>query len=277
MDNFSVNTDIGIREIRQLTGFIREKHGVDFADYALTSFKRCVEHLMNTDRLSMDMLLEKLESGAYLDHFIGRITVGATELFRDPTFWILLKNNYLANIFKENARVRIWLPMCASGEEFYSLAILLKESGWTQRTDIYVSGMSDERLEEIRNGQMDNSKLEISAKNYLRFQGVAQFTGYYETSANAVFFDQQLFAGTEFFRQSLAFDNNLPHMHLILFRNQLIYFNSALQFRVCDLLYEKLAARGLLALGILEEIDMSTASSNFNVLNKNESIYQKRS
>ena len=135
-----VNMDIGIREIRQLTGFIKETHGVDYTDYALTSFKRRVERLMSAYKYNFETLLEKLGSKDFLEYFIGQVAVGATELFRDPTFWVLLKNIYLANIFKEQAKVCIWLPMCASGEEFYSLAILLKENGWTQRTEIYQIG-----------------------------------------------------------------------------------------------------------------------------------------
>jgi len=272
----SMNIEIGIREIRQLTGFIRDKYGEDFSDYALTSFKRRVEGFMIANKIGMDTLLRKLETKEFTDHFIGRITVGATELFRDPSFWILLKNNYLTNIFKEQPKPRIWLPMCASGEEFYSLAILLKESGWAGCAEIFVSTMSNESLNSIQRGRMDIEKLDISAKNYSRFQGAGQLTDYYKKTDNNIEFDRSLFLNTHFFKDSLRFDYELPHIHLILFRNQLMYFNPSLQYKVCDILYNKLAARGLLALGILEEIELNI-NTKYTVLNKGESIYQRKS
>ncbi len=269
------SADIGIREVRQLTGFIKETHGSDFTEYALTSFKRRIEHVLESNNFSFETLLKKLESKAFLDRFIGLAAVGATELFRDPTFWVLLKNIYLANIFKEQSKVRIWVPMCASGEEFYSLAILLKENNWTQRSEIYLSSMSDENLTRIRKGWMETNKLEISAKNYARFQGQSQLTDYYKMIGDEVIFDRSLFNNTQTFKQDLNFDNDLPPMHLILFRNQMIYFNPTLQYKVCDILHGKLAAKGLLALGILEEIELNV-NNKYIALNKEESIYQKK-
>jgi len=271
----SVNIDIGIREIRQLTGFIREKYGVDFTEYALTSFKRRVEGFLIANKYGMDTLLKKLETKEFLDFFVGRIVVGATELFRDPTFWILLKNIYLTNIFKEQPKAKIWLPMCASGEEYYSLAILLKESGWSERAEVYVSAMSNETLEAIQRGWIEYDKLDISAKNYARFQGTGQLTDYYKKMGNDVAFDLSRFARAQFFREGLEFSRELPYMHLILFRNQLIYFNPTLQYRVCDILYNKLTPKGLLALGILEEMDLNI-NSKFTALHKEESIYQRK-
>jgi len=272
----SLNIDVGIREIRQLTSFIRDKHGVDYSDYALTSLKRRVENLLINSKLDVDTLLKKLESKEFLDQFNRRISVSDTEMFRDPTFWILLKNNYITNILKEYSKTRIWMPLCASGEEYYSLAILLKESGWTNSTEVYVSSMSNETLQVIQSGWMENEKLEISAKNYSRFHGGAgQLTDYFKKNGNDIAFDTSLFSNTQFLLGSHSFDRELPHMHLILFRNKMIYFNPGLQYRFCDILHSKLAARGLLALGRLEEIDQNNAK--FTVLNRDESIYQRKS
>ena len=271
----SVNIDIGIREIRQLTGMIKNKYGVDYTEYALTSFKRRVEGFLTSNKMSMDTLFMKLEAKVFLDHFIGRIAVSATEMFRDPTFWILLKNNHLANLIKEQPKVRIWLPLCASGEELYSLIILLKESGWTGSAEIFVSGMSNENLEYIQQGKMEYEKLEISTRNYTRFQGSGQLTDYLKTANNTITFDRQLLSQIQFFKDGLDFNHEIPHIHLILFRNQLIYFNPTLQYKVLDKLHGKLAVRGILALGILEEIEMN-AINKFSLLNKSESVYQRK-
>ena len=268
------NIDLGIREIRQITGFLKSKHGVDYNDYALTSLKRRLEVFLKNKKYGVENLLKDLESKDFLDHFIGRIAIGDTELFRDPTFWILLKNNYIANIIKESSRVKIWLPMCASGEEFYSLAILLKESGWTDRVEVIVTSMSNESLENIRQGRMENEKLEVSAKNYSRFQGISQFTNYYKTVNNAIAFDKSLFANTKFLKDDLEFKQEFGHVNLIIFRNKLIYFTSSLQYKVCEMMHNKLSVKGLLALGILEELDSN--NSKFSILNKSESVYQRK-
>lgn len=268
--------DIGIREIRQLTNFLKNRHGVDFGEYTLMSFKRRVEGFLVANKIGMDTLFKKLVSVEFTDHFVGQILVGATELFRDPTIWILLKNNYLANIFKEHDHARIWLPMCASGEEFYSLVILLKESGWNDRAEVFVSGISNETLTFIQNGKMKHEKLEISNKNYSRFQGVSQLSDYFEKTSENIIFDRSLFTNTHFFKEGLEFQHDLSPMNLILFRNQMIYFNPTLQHKVCDALYNRLDVKGLLFLGILEEIELNT-NSKFVALNKEESIYQRKS
>ena len=271
----SMNIDIGIRDIRQLTGFIKGEYGVDFTEYSLTSFKRRVEGFLIANKYSLDTLFKHLESKEFLDHFLGCIAVDDTEMFRDPTFWILLKNNYLANIIKEQPKARIWLPMCGSGEEFYSLAILLKECGWSARTEVFVSSASAETLESIRQGYLKNEKLDISTKNYSRFQGTGQLSDYFKQTDNNIAFDRSLFANTCFFKEGLEFNREQPPMHLILFRNKLIYFNPTLQYRVLDLLHGKLASKGLLVLGILEEIELNI-NSKYSVLDKEESIYQRR-
>ena len=266
--------DLGIREIRQITGFIKEKHGVDYNEYALTSLKRRLEGFMISKRYGVDSLLKDLETTEFLDHFMGRIAVSDTELFRDPTFWILLKNNYIANIIKENSRIRIWLPMCASGEEFYSLAILLKECGWADRAEVIVTSQSAEALEKIRRGHMEKEKLEISSKNYARFQGTSQFTNYYKTTNNDIEFDHTMFVNTKFLKDDLEFKQEFTRINLVIFRNKLIYFTSSLQYRVLEAIYNKMAVKGLLTLGILEEVEAN--NSKFALLNKSESIYQRK-
>ena len=269
------NIDIGIREIRQLTGTIKDKYGIDYTEYALTSFKRRVEGFLMNNKMSIETLMKKLESKDFLDYFIARIAVGATELFRDPTFWILLKNNHLANLIKEHGIVKIWLPLCASGEELYSLLILLKESGWIGNTKIFVSCMSNEKLEYIQQGKMEYEKLEISTKNYTRFQGSKQLSDYINVLNNTITFDQSLLSNILFFKDGLDFNLDIPHIHLILFRNQLIYFAPTLQYKVLDKLHGKLSVKGILVLGILEEIEMNV-NNKYVLLNKSESVYQRK-
>ena len=267
------NIDLGIRELRQVTNFIREKHGLDYSEYALTSFKRRLEGFLIAERYGIEKLLNNLESKDFLDHFAGKVAVSDTELFRDPTYWILLKNNYIASIINEHGKIRIWLPMCASGEELYSLTILLKESGWSNIAEIIVTSISNKSLETIQQGVMEYDKLEISTKNYTRFQGTSQLTNYCKTVGTTVMFERSLFTNAKFFKDDLEFKQEFGHVNLILFRNKMIYYTPTLQNKVIDLLHNKLAVKGFLALGVLEEMD---SNSKFTVLNKSESIYQRK-
>ena len=269
----SFNIDLGIRELRQVTNFIKEKHGVDYSEYALTSFKRRLDGFLTAEKSSIEKLLNNLESKDFLDYFSGKIAISDTELFRDPTYWILLKNNYITNIINEHGKIRIWLPMCASGEELYSLTILLKESGWSEIAEIIVTSMSNKSLETIKQGVMEYEKLEISTKNYTRFQGTLQLTNYCKTVGNTVMFEKSLLTKVKFFKDDLEFKQEFGHVNLILFRNKMIYYTPTLQNKVVDLLYNRLAVKGFLALGILEELD---SNSKFAVLNKSESVYQRK-
>ena len=164
--------------------------------------------------------------------------------------------------------------MCASGEEYYSLMILLKENKWIDRCEVLVSSLSNKSLEIIKNGSMEYDKLEISTKNYARFQGTLQLTNYFKTVDNTVYFEKSLFTNTKFFKDDFSLTNDYGHVNLILFRNKLIYFTPTLQYKVCEALHNKMTPRGLIALGILEEIDVN--NQKFAVLSKEESIYQRK-
>jgi len=270
----SFNIDLGIRELRQVSNFIKEKHGLDYSEYALTAFKRRVEGFLIANKYGSDVLLKNLDSKDFVDLFASKIAVSDTEMFRDPTYWILLKNNYITNIIKERGKLRVWLPLCASGEEYYSLTILLKESGFFDKTEIYVTSISNQTLEAIQRGFMEFEKLEISSKNYSRFQGAAQLSNYYRTLGNTVNFEKSLFINTKFLKDDIISKIDFGHVDLVLFRNKMIYFTSSLQNRVIDMLHNKMAVKGILTLGILEEVE---ALNKFAPVDKKESIYQRKS
>jgi len=268
------NIDLGIREIRSVTTFIRERHGRDYSEFALTAFKRRVEAFLAANKYGVEVLLKNLDSIDFLDHFAAKVAVSETEMFRDPTYWILLKNNYISSIIKERGRLRVWLPMCASGEEYYSLVILLKENGWLEKAEITVTSISNESLEAIQRGFMEHEKLEISTKNHGRFQSPVPFTNYYKAVGNTVNFEKSLFVNTKFIKDDIISKNDFGHVDLVLFRNKMIYFTSSLQSKVIEMLHSKMAVKGFLTLGILEEID---TLNKFAPIDKKESIYQRKS
>jgi chemotaxis protein methyltransferase CheR len=271
-----MSNELGIRDIRQINNFIKDMYGVDYGEYALTSYRRRLDDFLNKNRYDINTLLTKLASPDFFDQFIDNVSVSDTEMFRDPTFWIQLKNTHLGSIIDKDARkIKVWLPLCASGEEYYSLAILLKECGWTDKIDVIVTSLSQESLSKIQQGKMPVEKVDVSTRNYGRFQGISQLSNYYKTTTDGVTFDQSLFRNTRFLKDDLSFKQEFGHASVVIFRNKLIYFTTALQNRVCDMIHGKIFARGILALGTLEELDAT--NTKFVPINKSESIYQRKS
>lgn len=269
------NVELGIREVRQVSNSLREKFGVDYSEYALTSFRRRIENILRADGCTLDTLLSTIGVGDRLDSFMGRIAVETTEIFRDPTYWVLLKTKYIQQFLTEGKKPRIWLPMLASGEELYSLLIIMKEAGWLGKIDVTVSTVSDYNLKTIKSGRVTREKLEMSNRNFPRIMPVGKMEDYFAKAGDDMIFDSALMANVNFIKQDLNFNVDLPLQNMILFRNQFIYYIPMRQRKVAKILYDKLAVRGVLTLGVMEELD-STVQTKFLALNKAEGIYQKR-
>ena len=272
-------TDLGIVDLREIIRAIKSVYDYDFSNYALTSFKQRLERLMFRNSIpSPDILIKKLqEEPAFFDTFLYEISVPSTELFRDPSLWRWLREEYFqAAIEKNIGKFKIWLPGCVSGSELYSLSILLSETGLLDKVHIIASAISDKSIEKIKEGSHDTKKLEVSAENYKRFNGNKNFSTYYKDDRNCVFRDASLIGNVEFRKLNINFDNAPQNNKLILFRNNLIYFNPTLQERVLLLLHESLSGSGHLVLGIREKISRNIAIKDFEVINENESVYRKR-
>ena len=272
-------TDLGIVDIREIIRAIKTAYDYDFSNYALTSFKQRLERLMFRNGVSSpEILIKKLqEEPAFFDTFLFEISVPSTELFRDPSLWRWLREEYFpAAVEKNIGKFRIWIPGCVSGSELYSLAILLSEMGLLSKVQIIASALSNKSIETIKEGSYDPKKLEISAENYKRFNGTRDFTTYYKDDLNCVFRDVSLIDSVEFRKLNSNFDNAPQNNKLILFRNSLIYYNPTLQERVLLLLHNSLSASGHLVLGIREKISGNIAVRDFEVVNENESVYRKR-
>lgn len=272
-------TELGIVDIRELIKFVKSKYNYDFSDFALTSFKHKLERILIKNNLSsIENLIKKLKNNIeFFDIFLHEISVPSTEMFRDPSLWRWLRDDLFATATEKTlSRFKIWLPNSVSGGELYSLAILLKEINILDKVEIISSSYSDKSIEYIKEGIYDLKKIEISKENYKRFKGTVDFSDYFKLDRYYAIRDISLIKNVVFKKQSINFDNSPTNVKLILFRNNLIYFNPSLQNRVLDLMYDILSATGHLVVGVKEEVLSSGSTSIFEAVNKSEGIFKKK-
>jgi chemotaxis protein methyltransferase CheR len=272
-------TELGIVDIREIIRAIKSYYDYDFGNFALTSFKQRLEGLMIRNNLSnAESLIKKLrDEQDFFDIFLYEISVPSTEMFRDPSLWRWLREDLLPSSVERNiGKFKIWLPNCVSGGELFSLMILLSELGLTDKVNVVASAFSNRSIEIIREGHYDLKKIEVSTENYIRANGSATFTDYYKLDRYYAFRDISLIGNIEFNKLNINFDNGPTNVKLILFRNNLIYYNPTLQDRILSVLNDSLSASGILIIGIKEKISGFASGKDFDIVNEAESVYKKR-
>lgn len=271
------NVEIGIVETRKIIGVIQEKYNYDYKDYALTFFKRRLERIINSLGFkNADQLIDKLinEKG-YFDQFIQDISVEDTEMFRDPSLWRVIRDDFLLEQTKDNTAYRIWMVNAISGEELFSMLILLAEMNLTDKIEIDVTYESIKNYEVIKNGNFNIKKIELNDSNYKRYNCYSDLTKYYKVINNTGYWDTSLIKKVNFLKQNVTFDSLRRPYNLIWFRNQMIYYNQILQDRVLGLLYDNLVQGGHLVIGDKETVEHSTYNKKFKQIIDNEKIFKR--
>lgn len=264
-------------EIELLLEAIRRRRGFDFRNYLQSSLRRRIRNRMTQDRLpTITSLLNRvLHEEGYLDKVLEDFSIKVTEMFRDPEFFLAFRK-HIVPLLKEKKELRIWHAGCATGEEVYSMAILLQEEGLLQRSVIYATDMSREAIIHAKEGRFPLKRMQSYTKNYLLAGGTREFSAYYSTDDSYAYFHDEIKRQMMFAQHNLATDGSINEFHVILCRNVLIYFNPELQDRVHGILADSLAAGGFLVLGGKESF-ISPHKSRFIELMTEERIFQKQS
>jgi len=272
--------ELGIVDIREIVRIINNGYNYDFSNFALTSFKYNLEKVIaQNGLLSAENLFRKLsDDPLFFDKFLNDIFVPSTEMFRDPSLWRWLREDYFPNITPRLFdNFKVWFPQCISGAELYSFCILLKEIGLLDKIKIIASVYSNESLKYIQSGKYPLKKLEVSIENYKRFQGSANMESYYKLQGNEALRDTSLISNVEFIKDDINFNKAPQNIKLIFFRNVMIYYNPTLQNQILDKLNNSLSAAGNLIIGIKESIkSQNLAGVAFEVVNENESVYKRK-
>jgi chemotaxis protein methyltransferase CheR len=263
-------------ELKELLESIHSTYGYDFTEYAESSVKRRISHFMISNQIDSLGALGKalLKEEAFFEQFIQGITVNVTEMFRNPGFYGSLRKNIVLRL-ATYPFLKIWIAGCSTGEEIYSLAILLKEEGLLERSVIYATDINQKALQSAREGIYSNRNINHYAENYLKSGGKKALSEYYTAKYDAVLLDRSLKQHVVFAVHNLAVDKSFNEFQLILCRNVLIYFNQSLQNKVLNLLHESLCPFGYLGLGSKESLLFTDRKKSFDELDAREKIYVK--
>lgn len=263
-------------EIDLLLEGLYRAHGFDFRDYSRGSIKRRLLELMRQEdvRTVSEFQNRVLHDAAALDRFLLGLAVHATAMFRDPSFYLTFRKEVVP-LLRTYPTVQIWVAGCSTGEEVYSLAILLQEEGLYPKCRIYATDISPAILRRAHEGIFPLAAMREYTANYHRAGGVHEFSDYYTAHYDRVMFSASLKNNLIFSEHNLATDGSFNEFQVILCRNVMIYFNKELQARVHNLLYDSLSMFGVFGLGNKESLKFTPKADSYKHLNGTDRLYRK--
>ncbi|MCD4695141.1 MAG: protein-glutamate O-methyltransferase CheR [Bacteroidales bacterium] len=267
------NIDI---EIKLLLEAIFLKYGYDFRNYGKAHVKRRIMHrkmISGFDSISQ-MTQKVLYDLEFFDQMLLDLSINVTEMFRDPGFYIALREKVIP-ILKTYPFLKIWHAGCSTGEEVYSMAILLKEEGLYDKVQLYATDFNQVVLKNAKEGIYPIDLIKDYTGNYQKSGGKNSFADYYSAKYDSVMIDPSLKQNIVFADHNLVLDGVFGEMHMVICRNVLIYFNRTLQDRVIKLFLDSLVRGGYLCLGSKETLRFTTYFDKFSEVEKNEKIYKK--
>ncbi|MBC7660132.1 MAG: protein-glutamate O-methyltransferase CheR [Chitinophagaceae bacterium] len=263
-------------EFELLLEAIWQKHGYDFRQYARSSLRRRMEAFLQKYNLASFSHLQYriLRDPSFFGRSLDEITVRTTEMFRDSFFFTALRNEVLP-ILQTYPALNIWHAGCSTGEEVYSVAILLMEAGLYERSTIYATDINPVVLEAAQEGRYPVAKIKEMTKAYQQSGGVLPFSNYYTCKDDVAKLNPEIKKNVVFSTHNLATDESFIDAQLVICRNVLIYFDRNLQDRAVALMTRSLSHRGFLCLGSKESASFLKAKVNLEVFAKDAKIYRK--
>jgi chemotaxis protein methyltransferase CheR len=258
-----------------LEGIFRQ-YGFDFREYAPASLRRRVWRRIHAEGLSTISGLQDrlLHDPACMERLLLDLSINVTAMFRDPGFYSAFRQKVVP-MLRTYAFTRIWIAGCSTGEEVYSLAILLLEEGLYDRTRIYATDINEAVLGQARAGVFPLDKMREYTQNYINAGGSRPFSEYYLAKYDGAQFQRSLIDNVVFAQHNLVSDRSFNEFNVIVCRNVMIYFDRTLQERVHRLFYESLVTFGILGLGHRESIRQSPYEARYEELEPVEKLYRK--
>ena len=268
--------DLEQLEIELLLEAVHRRYGFDFRQYAQASLKRRLYRRLDVEGLAtLSQLQDKLlHEPACMERLLLDLSINVTSMFRDPSFYVAFREKVVPALHTYPF-TRIWCAGCSTGEEVYSLAILLQEEGLYDHCRIYATDINENVLATAREGVFPLDKMQQYTQNYVRAGGKRDFSEYYLAAYDGARFSRTLAENVVFAQHNLAMDRGFNEFTVILCRNVMIYFDRELQDRVHTLFHDSLENFGILALGHKESINFTVAASRYEALDADERIYRK--
>ena len=263
-------------EIALLMEGIYRHYGFDFRSYAYSSIRRRIWKRIEAESLASISALQELilHDRQAMERLLHDLSVNVTTMFRDPEFYVAFREKVIPHL-RTFPFVRIWHAGCATGEEAYSMAILLQEEGLFDRSRIYATDMNEIVLKKAKEGIFPLERMQEYTQNYLRAGGTQSFSKYYTARYDGALLSRHLLKNIVFSQHNLVTDRSFAEFHVILCRNVLIYFDRTLQGIVHELLFNSLATFGVLALGSKESLKFSPNEPCYEVVDLSAKLYRK--
>ena len=273
------DTDIETQkiEIDLLIEALYRKYGYDFRNYSQAHVRRRILHRFAMSGLESisEMQHKVLTSKAFLSQLLHDLSINVTEMFRDPHFFLAVREKVVP-LLQTYPFIKIWHAGCSTGEEIYSMAILLKEEGLLSRSQIYATDINATVLEKAKSGIVPINSVKQYTANYQKAGGTCSFADYYNARYDSAKLDKSLREKIVFADHNLVTDGVFGEMNMIVCRNVMIYFNKNLQERVYKLFLESLCHGGFLCIGTKENIQFSKYADSFEIVAKKDRIYKKK-
>ena len=269
--------DVEHIEVSLLLEAIYQRYGYDFRAYARASIERRIRRLVAKKQLASiaELIPLCLHDEKTFSELAQQFSVSVTEMFRDPQVFRALREQ-VAPILKTFPFVKVWHAGCATGEEVYSLAIVLSETGLLDRTTLFGTDFNDDALSRARQGIYPAERMQDFTRAYQEAGGTRSFSEYYHASYESAAMDGALKEHITFANHNLAADHVFGEMHLVFCRNVLIYFDRSLQNRALKLFTESLVRGGFLCLGSKEDLRFTEVAEAYDVVDWDARIYKKR-
>jgi chemotaxis protein methyltransferase CheR len=269
-------TDVEEIEIKLLLDGIRLCYGYDFREYAVGPFRRALTTAMANEKVHTVSEYQDriLHDAGCMRRFLGLVGVGATSMFRDAELIQCIREEVLP-LLKTYPSCRVWVAGCASGEEVYSIAVLLSEEGLLARTRIYATDLNEDMLAIARLGSYPLERVRRYEESYQQSGGRASLTDHYAVAGRTARFNRELREGITWARHNLVTDGSFNDFHLIICANVLIYFRDSLQERAHRLFYDSLIRGGFLALGKRESLLHCPDHDHYERVREGVNLYRK--
>jgi chemotaxis protein methyltransferase CheR len=263
-------------EVELLLEAVYRKYGFDFRAYAYSSLRRRLwKRIAESGLKTVSALQERvLHDASMMEQLLLDLSINVTAMYRDPHFYVTFREKVIP-MLRTYPFIRIWHAGCSTGEEVYSMAILLQEEGLYERARIYATDINEVVLQRAKSGIFPLDRMKEYTDNYIKAGGKKSFSEYYTAKYDNAIFNQDLTKNVVFSQHNLVTDRSFSEFNVILCRNVLIYFDKPLQSRVHTLFYDSLAMFGILVLGSKESLKFSEYESCYEQIEMPEKIYRK--
>ncbi|MEJ7643186.1 MAG: protein-glutamate O-methyltransferase CheR [Chryseolinea sp.] len=267
---------ISDEELKSLTDAIQKRHGIDFSCYEPKSLKRRVVRVLHIFKLSAvhELWIKILKDHAFIFPFMDEISVGLTAMFRDPVLWKRIRR-ILKEDFKDRSDLSIWHAGSSSGEEVYTMGIVLKEAGHNKLVTARATDISKQAMETAKSGEYHKMKLKDYEQNYKEYNPAGALTAYCKEDGEVVKFNTTLISHVKFDYHNLITDSFIGKYDIIFCRNVMIYFDNGAKRKLFEKFHQSLTKNGLLIIGFYDAVLPLVDEKKFKIYDLDAKIFQK--